>query len=221
MTDAKELDEILAWLDQGRPEHGGTMCARAADALRELRQERDDAEAYAERQTEAWKKERDRAELLERSAAVTMCKRDALQKLANGWMEAALNPMGVCGTCEGDGYHHAVSGFDSAKGEEITTPEPCPECEGTGRGAVAFAFSQLREMIEDARADRDDAMRQLDAAQIRYEGAAAVLEERRQQVDRLEIDKREVVAALTEVVEKTTDKTEVGMIARRALGMHR
>lgn len=202
-------------------------------------QERDAAEAECERQTEQWRKERERAELLERTTANVMLDRDAARKLADGWKAAALNRLGKCGTCEGEGVVY----LDADEGCPPPPAEPCAECNGTGRGDIAFAFERLHEQMADEErmaeksggilSDVCDAafgdeqraethgydgvverVQELHRAWINVEGVAEGAAEA--------IAARKVaVDALTAAVAETTETTALGQVLRRALGMCR
>lgn len=212
----------------------------AALALGEMQVERDEAEAQCARLFEECRQQRERAELLERTAAVTMCERDAAQKLADGWKAAALNKLGVCGTCEGSGIMYVGGGDGPHDPEE---PLPCGECDGTGRGEVAFAFERLHEQMadEERMAEKsggilsdvcDAAFGDEERAETHgYDGIVEQVQELRRAWINVEgvaegaaeaIAARKVaVDALTAAVAETTETTALGQVLRRALGMCR
>lgn len=175
------IDMLLAWLEDGRPTNPGLVEGALLTMHGRI------ADAIRRLQADV----------------------DRNERAARGWRAAALNRIGKCGTCEGDG----IMEIEREEGREPDV-EPCGECGGTGRGDVAHAIGSLREQIERLEA-------QLDAACNRYAGIEVRYDEQCQYVERLKFDKREVVDALAEIVTKTSDKTEIGQLARRTLGLHR
>lgn len=176
------------------------------DKLAQRTQERDDAEARIESLTQEWQQQRDRAELLERTVAVTMIDRD-------DWKSVALNRVGQCTNCIGGGI---VQGTDD-NGD--VRDYPCRGCRGTGRGEVAHAINRMFEQVEAAREDRDNAISAGEGMRAQVAESIGQRDEARKHVERLQLDKREAVAALTEIATVAGVASSAMQIARRALGL--
>lgn len=141
-----------------------------------------------------------------------------LQEQAAGWKAAALNRLGQCATCEGDGV---MLDDDDDGSPNAAESLPCLECGGTGRGEIAYAFDRFHEEIEVARVNRDVAIRETEAFAYNQEHLRGELAAANHHAQRLVLDKRAAVEALTEVVNATTPDTALGQVARRALGLCR
>ncbi len=110
----------------------------------------------------------------------------------------------LCPTCDGDGIMDAVVGFDSARESEITQPETCAECHGTG----VSSWGQAIDDAKTAEAALAAAERERDEAEVRAERC------RRERAEALTVTTREGWSASEWVMR--TGRAEAELAALRA-----
>lgn len=83
-------------------------------------------------------------------APVQVCElRDAraevgrLRERVAAWEAAVFTKIEQCATCDGDGFMEVMVRYNDHEGE-VTEPEPCAECGGTGRGDIKAVMDILR-----------------------------------------------------------------------------